>query len=136
MLLLASTSLGLFLRATTHSVQKRPLNHSANVSTSSACGGSFFFADSSFSGGFARLACAANTAVIARCSASSAPTLVAERSWYGPGEPGVPYSRRFFPSGVFTDTRKNQAPVLASRRTGIVTALPWRSAVTTNPTIA
>jgi hypothetical protein len=92
--------------------------------------------DSSFAGAVAGLACAANTAVIARCSASSAPTLVAERSWYGPGAPGVPYSRRFFLSGVYTDTRKNQAPVLGSRRIGIVTALPSRPAMTIRPTIA
>ena len=88
MLFLASTSLGLFLRAITHSVQNRPLNHSANVGTSSFF--VFFSRGSSFSGRIAGLASAATTALIARCSASSAPTLVAARSQYGPGAPGVP----------------------------------------------
>jgi len=38
--------------------------------------------------------------------------------------------------GVFTVVRKNQPPVLGSRRTGIVTAFPSRPAMTTDPTIA
>jgi hypothetical protein len=102
---------------------KQPLNHSSNVGTS-------------LSGCVSASVALANACLIARCSASCAPTLGVARSWYGPETPSVPKSRSFFPSGVLTVARKNQPLFLGSRRTGIVTALPSRPAMTTSPSIA
>src|SRR5262245_43976596 len=123
MLSFASTSLGLFFWAITHSVQKRPWNQSLNVSTSSCLTGVG-------AGVVAAAGTSASAATMARSSASRAPTFVGARSRYGPA-PAVPYRIRVRPSGVVMLFRKNQLPVLGSRRTGIVTALPWRPAVST-----
>ncbi len=68
MIFLERTSVGLFLRPTTYSFQNRPWNHSSNVGTSFS------------TGGVATPVASANAFLIARCSASRAPILVAARS--------------------------------------------------------